>query len=70
MTCFLKPLPLMLLRFLHSGAHLISMHLYHQVQIRPVEMTVTNSGTLEEPKQPKKVKQPVTFSDFSRRFQS
>ena len=39
MTCFLKPLPLMLLRFLHSGAHLISMHLYHQVQIRPVEMT-------------------------------
>ena len=36
---FFKPLSLVLLRFLHSGAHLISIHICHLAQIGSVEMT-------------------------------
>ena len=47
MVRFFKPLPLVLLRFLHSGAHLISIHLYHLARIGSVEMTVMASGTIK-----------------------
>ena len=45
---FFKPLPLVLMRFLHSGAHLIAIHLCHQAHIRPVEMTISANGMFEE----------------------
>ena len=36
-------------RFLHSSTHPVSQLLYHQAQIRPVEMTDTISSTFEIP---------------------
>ncbi len=49
MTRFFKPLPLVLMGFLHSGAHLIAKVLPHATPIPPVEMTVPARGTFDTP---------------------
>ncbi len=45
---FLLALPASAARFLHSPTHRDLLLLYHQARIRPVEMTVTVSGTFEK----------------------